>query len=153
MPYSAYYLTTEGEIQQNLTRDEIRSAFESGKGLLWVDINEPAEEDSRLLEQVFNFHHLSIEDAVSRDYHPPKIDDFESDPRISDLHFRCYNFQAWHLAAVGLTGLCLREDYHKRMSRACEDIGCFKRDWLESAVKEKLKQDTDEQIEKMKGTE
>ena len=38
-----------------------------------------------------------------------KIDDFHSDPRIRDLHFRCYNFQAWHLAAVGLTGLCLRD--------------------------------------------
>jgi magnesium transporter len=78
MPYSAYYLTSEGEIQKDLTRDEIKSAFESGKGLLWVDINEPTEEDSHLLEQVFNFHHLAIEDAVSQDYHPPKIDDFES---------------------------------------------------------------------------
>ena len=38
-----------------------------------------------------------------------KIDDFENDPRIRDLHFRCYNFQAWHLAAVGLSGLCLRD--------------------------------------------
>ena len=38
-----------------------------------------------------------------------KIDDFASDPRVRDLHFRCYNFQAWHLAAVGLTGFCLRD--------------------------------------------
>ena len=36
-----------------------------------------------------------------------KIDDFENDPRIKDLHFRCYNFQAWHISAVGLAGLAL----------------------------------------------
>lgn len=31
------------------------------------------------------------------------------DPRLRDLHFRCYNFQAWHLGAIGLTGLALRD--------------------------------------------
>ncbi len=38
-----------------------------------------------------------------------KIDDFQNDPRIRDLHYRCYNFQAWHLAAVGLVGLAVRD--------------------------------------------
>lgn len=36
-----------------------------------------------------------------------KIDDYAHDPRVSDLHYRCYNFQAWHLSAVGLVGLAL----------------------------------------------
>ena len=38
-----------------------------------------------------------------------KVDDFEHDPRIQDLHYRCYNFQAWHLSAVGLVGLALND--------------------------------------------
>ena len=38
-----------------------------------------------------------------------KVDDYKADPRIQDLHYRCYNFQAWHLAAVGLAGLALRD--------------------------------------------
>lgn len=38
-----------------------------------------------------------------------KIDDFERDERIRDLHFRCYNFQAWHISAVGLAGLASRD--------------------------------------------
>ncbi len=38
-----------------------------------------------------------------------KVDDFERDPRIKDLHYRCYNFQAWHLSAVGLVGLVLND--------------------------------------------
>jgi len=38
-----------------------------------------------------------------------KIDDYTSDPRVQDLHYRCYNFQAWHISCVGLAGLCLRD--------------------------------------------
>ncbi|HWQ52064.1 MAG TPA: heparinase II/III family protein [Bryobacteraceae bacterium] len=38
-----------------------------------------------------------------------KVDDFENDPRIKDLHYRCYNFQAWHISAIGLVGLVLRD--------------------------------------------
>jgi len=37
------------------------------------------------------------------------VTDFQNDPRIKDLHYRCYNFQAWHLAAVGLVGLAVRD--------------------------------------------
>jgi len=38
-----------------------------------------------------------------------RIEDFHNDPRIKDLHYRCYNFQAWHLAAIGLIGLAVRD--------------------------------------------
>ena len=38
-----------------------------------------------------------------------KIDDFQNDARVRDLHYRCYNFQAWHLAAIGLVGLAVRD--------------------------------------------
>lgn len=37
------------------------------------------------------------------------ITDFVNDTRIKDLHYRCYNFQAWHLSAVGLIGLAVRD--------------------------------------------
>jgi hypothetical protein len=38
-----------------------------------------------------------------------KIDDFKNDPRIKNLHFRCYNFESWHISAVGLIGLATRD--------------------------------------------
>jgi len=38
-----------------------------------------------------------------------RITDFHNDPRVKDLHYRCYNYQVWHLAAVGLVGLTLRD--------------------------------------------
>ncbi len=38
-----------------------------------------------------------------------RIEDFNNDQRIKDLHFRCYNFQAWNIAAVGLVGLAVKD--------------------------------------------
>jgi len=37
------------------------------------------------------------------------VRDYDSDPRSLDWHYRCYNFQAWHLAAVGMAGLVLQD--------------------------------------------
>jgi len=37
-----------------------------------------------------------------------KVDDYKNDPR-DDMHFKCYNFQAWHLMCVGITGLVMRD--------------------------------------------
>jgi hypothetical protein len=38
-----------------------------------------------------------------------KVEDFEHDERIRDLHFRCYNFQIWNIAGAGLVGLALKD--------------------------------------------
>ena len=77
MPYIAYYLSPEGKLQRDLGEDEIRQAFESKQGLLWVDICETTTDDGAFLERVFGFHHLAIEDCVSTAVHAPKIDDFD----------------------------------------------------------------------------
>ena len=75
MPFKAYYLDTKGTLSRDLDEEEIRSAFESKQGLLWVDITETTEEDGDFLERCFKFHHLAIEDCVSPKIHSPKIDD------------------------------------------------------------------------------
>jgi magnesium transporter len=76
MPFKAYYLSPEGDLKCDLAAEEIKAAFESKKGLLWVDIAGTTEEDGAFLAHNFNFHHLAIEDCVSPLIHPPKIDDF-----------------------------------------------------------------------------
>jgi len=76
MPFQAYYLNQEGNLQRDLTEAEIKTAFESKKGLLWVDISETNQEDGKFLEQALGLHPLAIEDCVSPNIHPPKIDDF-----------------------------------------------------------------------------
>jgi magnesium transporter len=76
MPFKAYYLTPEGQLQRDLTESDITKAFNSRQGLLWVDFPEMTEDDGKFMEQNFRFHRLSIEDCVSTQIHPPKIDAF-----------------------------------------------------------------------------
>jgi len=76
MSIKTYYLTPDGELQHDLTEDEIIKAHDSGQGLLWVDLPETTEEDGKFIETHFGFHHLAVEDFVSTQIHPPKIDNF-----------------------------------------------------------------------------
>jgi len=58
-------------------------------------------EDRRHIEQDLLRPCVSL--FVVKDY------DDAADPRAGDLHYKCYNFQAWFDAAVGMTGLLLRD--------------------------------------------
>jgi magnesium transporter len=76
MPIKTYYLTPDGSLQQDLSEKEIVAAYESKHGLLWMDISETTEEDGEFLEHNLKFHHLVVEDCISAQIHPPKIDAF-----------------------------------------------------------------------------
>jgi magnesium transporter len=76
MPYRAFYLTEGGALQKDLGEDQVRAAFVSQKGLLWVDIGETTEEDGRFLDRVFRFHPLTVEDCVDPAIHVPKVEDY-----------------------------------------------------------------------------
>lgn len=76
MAFTAYYLAPDGELHQNLTEDQVKSSLASGDGVLWVDIPETSSEDGQFLDRVFGFHALAIEDCVSTNIHPPKVDGF-----------------------------------------------------------------------------
>lgn len=42
-----------------------------GSGVwIWVDLSDPAPDETRLLTDIFHFHELSVEDAVSEIHHP-----------------------------------------------------------------------------------
>lgn len=77
MPFRSYYLSPEGDFRRDLNEKEIRAASKSKQGLLWVDITETTEDDGNFLERTFSFHHLAVEDCLSTNIHPPKIDDFD----------------------------------------------------------------------------
>ena len=78
MAIKAYYLSPDGNLQQDLSEKEIRTAFKSGQGLLWVDIEGNSEKELGMLEKTFKFHNLAVEDCLSVRIHPPKVDDFDS---------------------------------------------------------------------------
>ena len=78
MIHSIYY-PRQGEAMLDLTPEQISTALQDQEGLLWVSLEAPTPEESRLiLSQIFNFHPLSIEDCQSKGYQPPKVDDFGS---------------------------------------------------------------------------
>ncbi|MFW6102346.1 MAG: magnesium/cobalt transporter CorA [Chloroflexota bacterium] len=73
----AFYLSPDGELLDHLAPEKIRDFLATGEGLLWLDIEDVTNEDAELLSNVFRFHPLAVEDCVSKNIHPPKIDEFE----------------------------------------------------------------------------
>lgn len=70
------YFTTEGKVRTDIQQGELNLlAYEEG-GVLWVDMS--GEEPDRcqlVLESIFKFHHLAVEDAL-RETRIPKLDDW-----------------------------------------------------------------------------
>ena len=73
----AFYLAPDGKLLDQLGTEQIKNFLATGEGLLWVDMEDVTKEDAELLSNVFCFHPLAVEDCVSKNIHPPKIDDFE----------------------------------------------------------------------------
>ncbi len=61
----AHYSDASGAAQQVQTPEEIREAFESDAGTLWVDVDLGSREAVALLTDVFHFHPLAIEDSLN----------------------------------------------------------------------------------------
>jgi magnesium transporter len=77
MIQGAFYLTPDEKLLDQLDMEQIRGFLATGEGLLWVDMENVTDKDAELLSNVFCFHPLAVEDCISKDIHPPKIDDFE----------------------------------------------------------------------------
>ena len=63
-PWSCYHSADAG-VRKGLSIDEIRRIVESGTGNLWVDIDYRNREQAALLDTVFHFHPLAIEDSLN----------------------------------------------------------------------------------------
>jgi magnesium transporter len=76
MPIKAFYMAPDGQLRQDLSEDEIVAAYAAKQGLLWVDVGETTGADGDFLEQRLGLHALAVEDCISQQIHPPKLDDF-----------------------------------------------------------------------------
>ncbi len=75
----SFYYSDHGSIQYNLSMEQIREAFQSKSGLLWVHLSHPDPiEANQILSDIFQFHPLTIEDCLNTGYQTPKVDDFLS---------------------------------------------------------------------------
>lgn len=62
----------------DFTSDDLAGLLQDPKGVLWVDFVEtPVAEARPLLEGVFGFHRLAVDDALE-ETHIPKVDDWET---------------------------------------------------------------------------
>lgn len=72
------FIFSEGKlVGQDLEREALRLVRADKGLLLWVDLDQPTEEEWKfVLESVFQFHPLAIEDCVQPNS-PPKVEDFD----------------------------------------------------------------------------
>src|SRR5919108_4723117 len=62
---ASIYRRPDGVIEQGLSPARLREIVRSGEGELWVDIDSTDLHQHALLEKVFEFHPLAIEDTLS----------------------------------------------------------------------------------------
>ncbi len=68
----------DGSVDTGLGLDDIPGALRDPRGVLWVDfLDEPDDTCERVMQDLFHFHPLAIDDAL-RESHVPKLDDWDS---------------------------------------------------------------------------
>ncbi|HET7457331.1 MAG TPA: magnesium transporter CorA family protein [Gemmatimonadaceae bacterium] len=61
----SFFLDGRGELQRDLAPADIAAALASNEGTLWVDVDTGDRRQSAVLQDVFKFHPLAIEDALN----------------------------------------------------------------------------------------
>jgi magnesium transporter len=62
---ASIYRRPDGTLEQDISPARMREILQAGEGELWVDIDSTSMHQHALLEKVFEFHPLSIEDTLS----------------------------------------------------------------------------------------
>jgi magnesium transporter len=62
---SSIYRRPDGTVEHDISPVRMRAIVQTGDGELWVDIDSTNTHQHALLEKIFEFHHLSIEDTLS----------------------------------------------------------------------------------------
>lgn len=66
----------DGKTTSGAPVEQLPQLLQAEHGAVWIDMQTPSDADYRLvLESIFHFHPLAIEDAIN-DIHLPKIDDY-----------------------------------------------------------------------------
>lgn len=61
----SYYLGSDGTFRRDLKPRELAEVLASGVGELWVDVDSTSRHQHAVLEKVFGFHPLAIEDTLN----------------------------------------------------------------------------------------
>lgn len=86
----SYLCRSDGTVETDLGRAQLAGALQQENQLLWVDIEDPEDEEVEVLLETFGLHELTVEDCIMPNFRP-KIEEFD------------------HYLFVVLHGLCRRE--------------------------------------------
>jgi magnesium transporter len=88
-------------LNENLPLDVLRMMLVEEDAQIWVDVEQPSAEEARsLLEGVFNFHPLAIEDCIAVSLRP-KADDYEQYLFLA-MHAANYSAGEFHPSELNL---------------------------------------------------
>ncbi|MDO9546606.1 MAG: magnesium transporter CorA family protein, partial [Pelolinea sp.] len=74
----AISFTSEEKINKDIPIDDFAQILTDPNSLLWVDLSgEPTKKIETILKDTFNFHQLSIDDALM-ETHVPRVDDWDA---------------------------------------------------------------------------
>jgi magnesium transporter len=89
---SAFILFGDGRVSTATDPDTLNSAVNDPKALFWLDMNQPTDEEYALLDDVFGFHPLAIEDTIGYQQRP-KIESYN---HTGDVHHEGYFYMVIH---------------------------------------------------------
>ena len=71
-----YLYQASGELELQVPMERMRQALADPHALLWVDIEDPEDEEIECLLEVFELHPLTVEDCIMPSPRP-KLEEFE----------------------------------------------------------------------------
>jgi magnesium transporter len=61
----SFFLDAQGELRRDLSPEELTAILAANDGTLWVDVDTADRRQSAVLQDVFKFHPLAVEDALN----------------------------------------------------------------------------------------
>lgn len=89
---SVFILNADGRVIVDNDHKTLAAALKDPRCVFWVDMDQPSEEDLCLLDDVFGFHPLAIEDTISYQQRP-KIESYN---HVGDAHNTGYFYMVIH---------------------------------------------------------
>jgi magnesium transporter len=89
---TAFARFADGKLSRETTPEALSAALADPQARLWLDMENPSTEELLLLETVFHFHPLAIEDATHRAQRP-KLEDYT---QVSDVCQHGYYYMVIH---------------------------------------------------------
>ncbi len=96
MPVSAFIKFGTGRVSDDASTHNLAAALRDSGAVMWIDIEKPEDEDYAILDEVFGFHPLAIEDSINRAQRP-KIESYN---HVGDACQQGYFYMVIHGAEV-----------------------------------------------------